>query len=647
MCGICGLIAAGKRTRLDRRLLREMSDSLTHRGPDDEGALLLREADPRMPLHVGLAHRRLSIIDVAGGHQPMSNEDESVWVVYNGECYNFPELYPWLESRGHQFRTRCDTEALVHLYEELGPAMVERLRGMFAFAIWDRNARRLLLARDRLGQKPLFYWHDAASGDFAFASELKALLRIPGIPKDVSDAAIHDYLTYQYVPHPQCIFKHLSKLPPAHVLVYERGRVSVRRYWRPEYRPDRVTSPVVLAERVEETLMEATRIRLMSDVPLGAFLSGGIDSSLTVALMTILTGRPVKTFSIGFDEKKYDETSFARMVAQRYGSEHHEQIVRPSAMEVLPKLVWHYDEPFSDSSAIPTYYVSRHAAEHVKVVLTGDAGDETFAGYPRYVAALVSLWVDRLAGPLKRLLTERLIGAIPASSEPKTIPRRLKRFCYGLTLAPSARYLRWVEKFSDTEKTALYSYDFRSRIFGLRSLDFLDQYYGECGHGDFVHQTTYVDLMSYLPCDINNKVDIASMANSLETRSPFLDHKLVELAGTIPIEHKLRLTPRGIVGKYILKQTFADKLPGPILHRAKMGFGVPISQWFRRELKDLAWNVLTDARTRGRDYFDPRAVETLLNDHFSGARDNGDRLWTLLMLELWHRRFLDGEAVAL
>lgn len=647
MCGICGIVAAGGRLGVDEPLVRRMARCLAHRGPDAEGCVVLREPGADPSVTVGLGHRRLSIIDLSGGAQPMATPDESLWIVYNGECYNFRDLARSLAARGHVFRTHSDTEVLLHLYREYGPEMVEHIRGMFAFALWDRAARTLFLARDRLGQKPLYYWCDPAAGVFAFASEIKSLLEIPGLPRDVSPEAIHDYLTFYYVPHPHSIFKAVSKLPPAHTLLWRDGRTTTRRYWRPEYRPDESARPADLAEQVRETLTEATRIRLISDVPLGAFLSGGMDSSIVVALMSKLTNAPVKTFSIGFEERQYDESEFARMVARHCGTEHYEEIVRPSAVEILPKLVWHYDEPFADSSAVNCYYVSRHARRHVTVVLTGDAGDETFAGYPRYGALMASLWLDRLGGPLRALFSERLLAGLPASNEPKDLSNRLRRFALGLRLSLLDRYMQWTQIFSHADKLALYTPDFGAPLRGVQSSDFLRGYYDECPHGGFVHRTTYVDLMTYLPCDILAKVDIAAMANSIEPRSPFLDHKLVELAGTIPIGQKLRLTPRGFDHKRLLKRVFAPDLPAPVLHRRKMGFGVPITRWLRTDLRDFAWSVLTDPRTRARGYFDPGRVEAMLRDHTDDRADHGYRLWVLLILELWHRRFIDGEEVSL
>jgi asparagine synthase (glutamine-hydrolysing) len=646
MCGICGLILTRPRA-LEvgsvEGIVRRMASALSHRGPDEEGFRLLGGGDisAHRPL-VALGHRRLSIIDLEGGHQPISNEDGSVWTVYNGEVYNFPLLREELAGRGHVLRTRCDTECLVHLYEELRADLVERLMGMFAFAVWDERRMVLTLARDRLGQKPLYYVHDEARGLFAFASELKALLEIPGLDRTIAPDAVCLYLTLLYVPHPLAILRSVRKLPPAHTLTFDcaAGRVDVRRYWRPRFTPDPAPDAAALKRDVLETLSDATRLRLISDVPLGAFLSGGVDSSIVVSLMSRLSSSPVRTFSIGFDSPEYDETHYARLVARHCRTEHTEEVVRPKALEVLPKLAWHYDEPFGDSSAVPTYCVSQAARRHVKVVLTGDGGDECFGGYPRYFAS----WREDV--PMRRAL--RLIGSLPiwemlpggpASRFPTA---RLKRFARSLRQSPEEAYLSRIGVFSEVFKDAVLAEDFREATRHCEPLEFLRQYYREAPHGGFVHRTMYVDLMTYLPCDLLVKVDIASMAHGLEARSPFLDHRVAELAGRIPVEMKLRAGPQGVEGKCILKEAFAELLPGPVLTRGKMGFGVPIVQWFRGELKGMLHDVLLSRRALERGYFRGAALRDMIERHTSGRADFGTHLWVLLMLELWHERFADG-----
>jgi len=638
MCGICGIISYSPEHRVTDALLESMTRVLAHRGPDDEGRHLAEFRDEAGQGQIGLGFRRLSIIDLAGGHQPMANEDETIWVAFNGEIYNFQELRPDLEAAGHRFQTRSDTEVLLHLYEEHDLECLDRLRGMFAFAIWDGPKRRLFLARDRLGQKPLVYFHDAQR--FAFASELKSLLQIPDVPRVVSPEAIHHYLTYQYVPHPLSILEGFRKLPPAHYALVTNHQCEIRRYWTPDFGSKLNVSEARLADDLRGVLEEATQLRLISDVPLGAFLSGGIDSSIVVGLMSKLMDEPVKTFSIGFEEAKYDETHYAKIVSQHFGTDHRELIVRPDAVEILPKLVWHYDEPFADSSAIPTFYVSQMTAEHVKVTLTGDAGDETFAGYPRYRATRLGQWFDRLP----RFLRDSLAGAIweqlPASVEAKTWRRRAKRLFMALNMPAADRYARWIAIFDDVRKAKLYTSRFSAEIAGHPSDAILKKWYAECSDPDFVGRTTFVDLMTYLPDDLLVKVDIASMAHSLEARSPFLDHKLVELSGAIAIRHKLR----GFRSKHLLKRTFADLLPREIVKRPKMGFGVPIAEWFRNELSGYVREVLLDPRAIDRGYFRPEIVGTLIDEHVERRYDHGYRLWALLMLELWHGRFLDDSA---
>ena len=622
-----------------------MAGTLSHRGPDDEGVELFADGPPSPARPVaGFGHRRLSVIDPAGGHQPLGNEDGAVWTVCNGEVYNFEDLCAGLVRAGHVLNTRCDTECLVHLYEDRGTELVHELRGMFALAVWDVRRKLLTLARDRLGQKPLYYLHDPKRGLFAFASELKALLELPGFDRSVSARAINHYLTLQYVPHPLCIFECARKLPPAHTLTFDpaANRVELHRYWRPEFIADGAAPAGRHMEMLRDELTEATRMRLISDVPLGAFLSGGLDSSITVALMSRLSRGAVRTFSIGFDDARYDETRYARMVARHCRTDHREETVRPRALEVLPKLVWHYDEPFGDSSAVPTYYVSRMARRHVTVALSGDAGDECFAGYPRYGALRLGEMFDRLPRALRRLSRLGLWSRLPVSVEAKTLLRRFQRFVLGLGEPPQQRYLAWISIFSDALKDSLCTEGMRAATRDDDPALFLGRYYDELPEGDFVHRTTYVDLMTYLPCDLLVKVDVASMAHGLEARSPFLDHKVVELAGKIPVSSKLRLTRRGLEGKLILKDTFGHLLPRPILARRKMGFGVPIAGWFRGELKGLLREVLLSRAALERGYFVPQQVERLVGEHTAGERDHGYRLWSLLMLELWHRRFVDG-----
>jgi asparagine synthase (glutamine-hydrolysing) len=563
-----------------------------------------------------------------------------VWIVFNGEIYNYVELKSELEARGHRFRTASDTETIVHLYEELGPACVERLRGMFAFAIWDDRQKVLFLARDRLGKKPLFYRLEP--NRLLFGSELKALLEVPGLPREVDPQAVDEYLTYQYVPHPHCILRGFSKLPPAHWGMFRDGRFETQRYWTPPFEEAvgsgqwAVDGYDEAKRRLREVLTEAVRLRLRSDVPLGAFLSGGIDSTIVVGLMQQLSSRPVQTFSIGFPVESFDERSFAREAATHLKTDHHELVVEPSALEILPKLIWHYDEPFADSSAIPTMYLCELTRRNVTVALSGDGGDELFAGYERYRAVRLGQRFDRLPRWCRRVLSAKVWQKVPTSVEQRSRGRRAKRLLAALAESPERRYLTWVSMFDAARRQDLYHPEFARQLARHDSADFVLSAYATCPSRDFVTRTTCVDVLTYLPCDILTKVDIASMAYGLEARCPFLDHEIVELASRLPIEFKLQ----GGRAKRILIDTFADLLPSRIQRRSKMGFGVPLGDWFRGELRTMLEDVLLDKSTLARGLFEPAAVRRLIDEHQRRQWDHSYRLWCLLVLELWMRRFL-------
>lgn len=632
MCGICGKLNYNPAKPADAPLLRQMCSVLVHRGPDDEGVYIQGP--------IGLGHRRLSIIDLStAGHQPMSNEDESVWIVFNGEIYNFYELRDDLEKKGYRFRSRTDTEVLLHLYETEGVDCLQKLRGMFAFAIWDARKRWLFLARDRLGKKPLFY--RSGPDSFIFASEIKAILQDPEVGREVDPIAIHHYLTYQYVPSPFCAFKGLRKLPPAHYLLCQDGKVMVQRYWKLAYLPKFPTATAQQQRELEQELLdrfeEAVRLRLISDVPLGAFLSGGVDSSAVVAFMSRLMSQPVKTFSIGFDEQVYNELPYARIVAERFKTDHTEFMVKPNAVEILPKLVWYYNEPYADSSAIPTYYVSKLAREHVTVILNGDAGDENFAGYGRYVANEYAQRHYRMLPFVRTRAFQSVLGKIPHGRNPNSFLWRLKRFLQESSKSPELRNLGWLCHFDNEKKEQLYSEDFKTKINGVDSQDLLLEKYREAEADNFIDSTLYADVMMYLPDDLLVKVDIASMANSLEARSPFLDHIFMEFVAKIPAELKLR----GKMTKVILKRALQDILPAQILKRSKMGFAVPIDYWLRNELKPMAYDLLLGQRHLERGYFEKNFIEKMLHEHCSGQWNWHYHIWNLLMLELWHRTFID------
>jgi asparagine synthase (glutamine-hydrolysing) len=625
MCGIAGILSLTPGARVPREALDVMAAQLVHRGPDDAGQYV----DPQG--RCGFAFRRLSIIDVAGGHQPLCNEDRSVWVVFNGEIYNFPELRAELLYQGHRFATRTDTEVIVHLYEEHGEACFNELAGMFAIALWDERRGRLLLARDRFGKKPLTWAkHD---GWLYFASEAKAILAVPGVPRAVDAQSLHRYLIFQYVPAPHSIYKGFQKLQPGHYLAVAAERPSPgrqRAYWRLDPPPFDGSYRDAKA-RLGELLTAAVKKRLIADVPLGAFLSGGMDSSIIVALMRELGVSPLRTFSIGFADRRYDETHYARLVARQFQTEHHEHVVTPQAREILDTLAWHYDEPFADSSAIPTYYVSRWARELVTVALTGDAGDECFAGYDRYRAARLAGWLEFFPAPLRRLVSygARLLPA----NRPRTLTNRLRRFAGACAEAPAARYLAWVCVFSPAQLAAAYRPEFRAALHPDEPCLWFSKLHDSAA-GPPAERAIQADFLSYLPYDLLTKVDVASMASGLECRAPMLDHELVAFARSLPLAWRL-----GRGGKRILKDWARDRLPPPVLRRPKMGFGVPVGEWFRHELQDLVRGRLLSEGSFCRQVFRPDVLTAWVESHVSGRANHEHQLWALLMLEMWHARW--------
>lgn len=632
MCGICGIYNLNGRP-VDRGLLERMNSTMVHRGPDGEGAFV--------ESNVGLGHRRLSIIDLKSGDQPMGNEDGSIQVVFNGEIYNFLELKKELETRGHRFRTKSDTETIVHGYEEWGEDFVRKLRGMFAIALWDARRKKLLLIRDRIGKKPLYYYLN--KDRLLFASELKALLEDQDIPKDIDPAALDSYLSFGYVPSPLSIFKAIRKLPPAHLACYSPSGFSLREYWHLSM--ESVSAPRSEIEALEELKSlfdEAVSLRLISDVPLGAFLSGGVDSSAVVASMAVSMGaEPVKTASIGFLDKKFDELEYAGMVSQCYHTDHTEFVVNPDALEVLDDIVWHLDEPFADASAIPTYYVSREARRKVTVALSGDGGDETFAGYiQRYYMNRLE---DKIRKKIPRILRENIFGPI-AGAYPKAdfLPRplRLKCFLSNLSSTFEQAYFRDMSFYFLPEmKKKLYRPEFASAVGDFDAFTVLDKHFKENHNPDVTTRVQYIDIKTYLPEDILVKVDRMSMANSLEVRSPLLDHKLIEYLGALPSSLKLR----GRESKYILKKMMESRLPAEILYRKKQGFSVPLAGWLRGGLKDFVGETLFSPVAGLNDYFDTGYVKDLWKRHLSGRQDYAYPLWGLMMFELWRRKFLGAK----
>jgi asparagine synthase (glutamine-hydrolysing) len=689
MCGIVGLFNIDSSP--DALLIKKMCRVMTHRGPDGEGYYL------DGPLALG--HRRLSIIDLEGGTQPMSNEacpecgrrNGTVWIVFNGEIYNFLELQRVLEGKGHRFKTRSDTEVIIHAYQEYGKECLKYFRGMFAFCIWDRKKKELFLARDRLGKKPLYYYIDDKK--FIFASEIKAILQDEYVKREIDVKALSDYFTYHYIPFPETIFKGIYKLPPGHFMnvrivenvqddrndqnvrtsetieqvehiqrfehveqakrsndsnlfnerndrtirtgfASKRLELSIEQYWDIQYEPDYSLSEQDWGEALREKLKEAVRIRLISDVPLGAFLSGGIDSSTVVAFMSMVQKAPVRTFSIGFKEEDFSEVKYAREIARKFGTEHQEMMVEPDAMDILPKLAWEFDEPFADSSAIPTYYVSQMARQHVTVILSGDGGDETFAGYRRYQWAKDMQKYDWIPLPLRAILFGIPAALLPNGVKGKGMLRHLSNGPFeryaGLNTFGEPHYLRNLlskDVLSDSQK---------SHNGKMPDYSFLKEYYDSCNQDDYLTKLQYVDTKTYLAEDILTKVDRASMLCSLETRAPLLDHEVVELAARIPSTLKLKNNET----KYILKKSMEGILPDKILYRKKMGFGVPLVHWFKKDLTEYARDILLSKETRERGLFNPPYIRSLLTDHQKKGRDLSARIWALLFFEHWCRNWL-------
>jgi asparagine synthase (glutamine-hydrolysing) len=635
MCGIAGIVDLRGLPVQGHGLVSRMCAALSHRGPDDEGY--------HVDGPVALGHRRLAILDLIGGHQPMSSEDGTVCITFNGEIYNFQEMKVRLEGLGHRFATRSDTEVLIHAYQQYGPECVKELRGMFAFALWDRRRQTLLMARDRVGKKPLFYAE--VDGQWVFASELQGLLGYPGLAREVDVTAVDDYLTYGYVPAPKTILRGVRKLPPAHYLTLGlrpgagAPEIRVERYWRLAYEPKCQLSEEEAADAVLEVLREAVRLRMVADVPLGALLSGGIDSGIVVALMSQLSDRPVKTFSIGFDERAFNELSHARRVAERYGTEHHELIMRPNGLEVLPALVRHYGEPYADSSAVPTYHVARLTREHVKVVVNGDGGDECFAGYERYAGGLAADHYGRLPQVVRRLAIEPIGRLIPPSVPHRSRLRQARRFLEAAAQPAAQRYLRWIRYVPLERPAALYSAGFQEELAGYRAeawlLGMWEEFAG--AHLGPLDTMLALDVESYLPYDLLVKMDIATMATSLEARSPFLDHQVMEFCAKLPAELKLR----GLRLKYLLRKAGKGLLPPETLGRRKMGFAAPVGAWMRGERRRWVEDLLLSPRALKRGYFQPEALRQLVRAHLDGRQEQSVAVWALLWLELWHQEFMD------
>ncbi len=627
MCGIAGFIRKDRDSSVDEReiLLDKMCKVITHRGPDEQGTTVKGRA--------ALGMRRLSIIDLKGGQQPIYNEDGSKFIVFNGEIYNYRELKSELESLGCRFKTNSDTETIIHAFEKFGPACVDKLRGMFAFAIWDKKDESLFIARDRVGKKPLFY-SLLPNGDFVFGSELKTILAHGQISKEIDHSALDAYLTFGYVPEDFCIFNGVHKLLPGHFLTFKNGEVLTEEFWDFKYpKIAEIRSEAEYIELLREKIYDAVKVRLISEVPLGAFLSGGVDSSAVVAMMSQILDKPVKTFSIGFNEDSFDELKYARIAAKHFETEHHEFVVTPDLVDEIDQLVWHFDEPFSDSSALPTFMVSKLAREYVTVILSGDGGDELFAGYTRYQ-------IDKKRSGLEKLPNAIRSGLLKPLSESLPHGAKGKNFLYNTSLDPIDRYIDSVSQFGKLKKQGLYSAKFRESLSGLKSAEEVFRNIAQSvSTGDPIDNLLYLDSKTYLPGDILTKVDRMSMAASLEARVPLLDQELIDLVTqSIPTALKLK----GLETKYIFKKALEGIVPNEILYREKQGFGVPINEWINDQLRERIHGTLLEKRSLERGYFDPKYIKRLLDEHSNGRRDHSHPLWVLWMLELWQRRFVDA-----
>ena len=626
MCGIAGFIAKTADRRDERAaLLDSMCRVITHRGPDEQGTAIEGRA--------AMGMRRLSIIDLATGQQPIYNTDRSKLIVFNGEIYNYRELKADLESRGYAFRTNSDTETIIHAYDAFGPDCVKRLRGMFALAIWDEKEQSLFMARDRVGKKPLFYTV-ASNGNFVYGSEMKVLLEHGHLDREIDHGALDAYLTFGYVPEELCIFRGVQKLEPGHTLLYKDGEIKTEQYWDFDFSREPLTgSEDEIAADLLEKLRDAVGVRLISEVPLGAFLSGGVDSSAVVGLMSQILDQPVKTFSIGFNEDSFNELKYARLTAKHFGTEHHEFVVTPDFVGIVDDLVWHFDEPFADPSSLPTYMVSKMARDYVTVVLSGDGGDELFAGYTRYVKDRHRGGFGKLPKAVRQALIRPLSEAMPSGT-------RGKNYLFNISLDAAARYIDSISHFNGPKKRKLYSSEIRTKMNGSfeRGEKLFREIAGSVKSDDAVENMLYLDSKTYLPGDILTKVDRMSMASSLEARSPLLDHELIDYVSRIPSAMKLK----GSQTKYIFKKAVEGFVPHEILYREKQGFGVPIAEWINLQLKDRIIGDLSDRRFIERGYFDTKFIKVIVDEHARGRRDHSYALWTLWMLELWHRRYIDG-----
>lgn len=625
MCGIVGKLNFNPDKPVSKNLIQKMTQTLKHRGPDDEG-IFIKD-------NIGLGHKRLSIIDLSSAaRQPMTNEDKSLWIVYNGEIYNFQTLKSSLIKKGHKFTSRSDAEVILHLYEEYKEKCLEKLRGMFAFAIWDDRDKKLFLARDRVGKKPLKY--SFGKDFFVFASEAKAIIQNPEIKKEPDWEAIHHYLAYQYVSHPLTGFKNIYKLPPAHYMVIDSsGKYKIKRYWRLNYSEKWNLSEKEWCEKILEKLEESVKLRMISDVPLGAFLSGGIDSSAIVGIMSKFSKEAIKTFSIGFKESDYDETVYAKKMAKLFKTDHQEFIIKPNIFEILPKLAYFYEEPYADSSAIPTFYLSEQTKKYLKVALNGDGGDENFAGYTRYNHLKIAHLWNKIPKPIRQVITFSSRTGFRITKFP--IFRKANKFALSWFNNPENTYINFICYFKDKEKEKIYTDSFKKKISGLDSSKLLLEKFNDSETKNWLDRALYADFNSYLPDDLTVKVDIATMANSIEGRSPLLDHEFLELTAKIPSNLKLK----GREKKYIFKKALEGFLPKETLSRRKMGFGVPLKHWFRGELKDYTYQNLLSKKFIDIDIFKKDAIKEILDKHQNSNYDYSNHIWALLTLKHWFEQY--------
>ena len=626
MCGICGVVSSETLGSSHTGLLKSMCLTLYHRGPDDEGYYIDQNA--------GLGVRRLSIIDLVTGQQPISNEDRSIWVVFNGEIYNYRTIRAQLEARGHVFATQSDTEVIVHAYEQYDQECLHLFNGMFSFAIWDANRKRLLIARDRLGIKPLYYWTN--NNQIIFGSELKSLLANPSIPRDIDPIALDYFLTLEYIPNPHTIIKNIHKLPPGHYLLFQGGSLRIEPYW--DIEPRKLPrNELDCEEALMDLIKDSVQMRLVSDVPLGAFLSGGIDSSTVVAFMTKVSNSPVRTFSIGFEEESYNELPFARQVATAFETEHLEHKISPDISNLAEQLAGHLDEPLGDFSIFSTYLVSEMARKSVKVVLSGDGGDEVFGGYDTYVAQSMHGYYSMLPTSLRKRVLPSLAGLIPPQRAKKGLVNKAKRFVEGSAYPGSLQHTRWMLFLNEGEKHQLYQSEWRDQTIGVEPTTLLEGYFQKANQWDSLAQQQYVDIKTYLVDNILTKVDRMSMAVSLEARVPLLDHRIVEFALNLPQHMKLQRNKT----KIILRRAMKEVLPQNVLTKPKQGFSIPLKHWLRGPLKPLMMDLLSQEVIRQRGYFEPQTITRWVDEHLRGRANHSHRLWALILFELWQQKNID------